>query len=155
MHPCSLANELREKYSEFNNIPVLMVSMLLKDLHIQVDKWPIRQQCYSGMLWNFKGQWHILVNSNHSKTRRLFTIGHELYHYFAHRHIKNRFACFNVGSSATGWMEQDANRFSAEILMPRDIVTDMVQKYPPAVAAKVLGVSEQAMNYRIKELNLK
>ncbi len=153
MSPELLAAKFINQYRQFAERPMLVVTFILRDYHIAVDNWPFRH--ISGMLWKEGGQWRIVINKNDSKARRYFSLAHELYHYFAHRHLKKQFTCFNIGGGATGKLERDANKFAAELLMPKELVAHMLANYSPAIAAKILGVSMQAMEYRIKELNFK
>ena len=105
------------------------------------------------------GDWVIGVNTSTSPRRQRFTIAHELGHLMLHEGdlIVDRFvrAHFreNVGrisyrdevsSLATNSEEIEANRFAAEILMPREMVLEE--------AAALLEAEQMGRDELIKEL---
>ncbi|HNP63705.1 MAG TPA: ImmA/IrrE family metallo-endopeptidase [Woeseiaceae bacterium] len=81
----------------------------------------------------------ILVNSNSIPERRRFTIGHELGHFLSpwHKPPDGGFKCSKEdmfrndhGGNARRKMEVEANKFSAEILMPETLFCRDIQKRP-------------------------
>lgn len=66
----------------------------------------------------------IFYSSRDPRPRQRFTIGHELGHFLLPWHRQSQFNCkpqdLSFGAK-TGW-EIEANRFSAELLMPRSLV---------------------------------
>lgn len=124
----------------------------------------------SGFLFRAAGTPPVIgVNANHAPTRKRFTVAHELAHLLLHTQegvhvdyavLKMRDSRASEGSDED---EIEANRFAAEILMPRDfLVADLAALGPicaddeKAIAslAKKYGVSPQAMAIRLSTLNL-
>lgn len=116
----------------------------------------------------------IAVNSNHPTTRQHFTIAHEIGHLmlahsgeiFVDQTLRQRAVVVRRdgrSSEGTDKDEVEANRFAAELLMPRDFVEEEVrkrlaQKPTPSQEALINGlakffeVSSQAMEYRLVNL---
>lgn len=104
----------------------------------------------------------ILVNMASPKTRRRFTIAHELGHFLMPSHLpseEGRFLCSRndlsllstTENDRRGRMEVDANRFAALILMPPPIIKKRLsQKNTPSLEHLFelnveFGVSKEAM----------
>lgn len=95
----------------------------------------------------------IFVNAVHSKARRRFTIAHELAHWILHRDIIGD-GILDDGLYRSGLptpIEVEANRFAADILMPKLKVNDEWQKPDCDLdrLASIFGVSRQAMAIRL------
>lgn len=74
----------------------------------------------------------ILINSLHHSNRQRFSIAHELGHFFLHAkkgiHIdKKTFLRDKKSSSALDNSEIEANKFAAELLMPRDFLLNEIK----------------------------
>lgn len=71
-----------------------------------------------------KSEGAIFFNANRPKPRRRFTIGHELGHFLLPWHRQTSFSCTSedISSRANADWEIQANQFSAELLMPRQLV---------------------------------
>ena len=118
----------------------------------------------SGALHRGPDRTVIAVNKTHHEHRRRFTIAHELGHYFLHRDApayydpKNQVGShFRARVTGAEWdpKEVEANRFAAELLMPRKLVRDRVVASTELDAAKLaeeFNVSPEAMTYRLAEL---
>ena len=128
----------------------------------------------SGVLIKEDQQILIAVNSNHSPTRQRFTIAHEIGHFvlahpgemFVDKTLRQRAVVVRRdgrSSEGTDIDEVEANRFAAELLMPRDFVEEEVRKRlerkptPSRKAlvgelAKFFEASPQAMEYRLVNL---
>jgi len=124
----------------------------------------------SGMLFRDKSRIVIGINSTHHPNRQRFTIGHELGHMLLHKtkkeidtHIDRIFPVFlrdAVSSQANDPLEIDANRFSAELLMPyKFLINDIKDGYIDAEdeekieeLARKYRVSVQAMTFRISNI---
>lgn len=125
------------------------------------------------------GEKVIGVNEAHSHLRQRFTIAHELGHLLLHEgdlildyavrtHFRGDEVRVNFrdheSSLATNSEEIEANRFAAEILMPRDMVFKEARKLLQAKnlsrealtkkLADVFKVSEEAMGYRLVNLTI-
>jgi Zn-dependent peptidase ImmA (M78 family) len=109
----------------------------------------------------------IAVNSSHHTNRQRFTIAHELGHYFLHEgleeHVDQNFrvAWRSADSSkAVNWLEIQANRFAAELLMPTELLTRdinslrKIEKRTVALLASTYKVSPEAMKIRLTGLGI-
>lgn len=107
----------------------------------------------------------IAVNRNHHENRQRFTIAHELGHYLLHPDApayydgKNQVGVhFRSAANGGGWdpKEIEANRFAAELLMPRRLILNRISVSKTEVdassLARVFDVSEEAMTYRLAGL---
>jgi Zn-dependent peptidase ImmA (M78 family) len=115
----------------------------------------------SGVLKAENGGYSIAVNAGHPTTRQRFTVAHELGHYMLHRNLigegisdsvayrsANSGQYFNqrIGPSE----ETEANRFAANLLMPRELLTpSATDGVNTGDLARLFGVSEQAMAIRL------
>ncbi|MEL7032227.1 MAG: ImmA/IrrE family metallo-endopeptidase [Pseudomonadota bacterium] len=100
----------------------------------------------------------ILVKEGVSEKRTRFTIAHELGHFLIgyHRPVDGRFECtskdMNVRqfkpSDRAAKMEVEANRFAAELLMPRKIVVPWIKKIREIDLSQVLSL---ATDYRVSK----
>lgn len=78
----------------------------------------------------------IFYSSRDPRTRQRFTIGHELGHFLLPWHRQSQFNCKaqDLGFSTKSEWEIEANRFSAELLMPRTLVaTELLNAGPPSL----------------------
>lgn len=121
----------------------------------------------SGMAFIKDGARAIVVNSSHHPNRQRFTIAHELAHHQLHLplleqgvHVdKAIFRRDQNAASGTLSYEIEANRFAAELLMPKRIVKKII---PPDFDlqdedrlrefASRFGVSTAALQYRIQNV---
>lgn len=106
----------------------------------------------------------IIVNSNHSSTRKRFTIAHELGHYILQGRPQK---CYSHRESSGVYNpeERDANSFASALLMPeedvRRFVKSISQKPPLPLdltlifnVAKRYNVSESSAEVRLKKLGI-
>lgn len=115
------------------------------------------------------GKFVCYVNKKDSPTRQVFTIAHELGHYFRHRKffetnstleeplnpLYNTFQKdINHYSEDEKNREREANEFAAELLMPEIIVKKKWHELNHSLAkmAKYFNVSEMAMAFRIENV---
>lgn len=126
----------------------------------------------SGFIYIKDGVPIIGVNSLHHPNRQRFTIAHEIAHLQLHPdfitsavHVDKQFAesvLKRDTSSATGSerLEVEANQFAAALLMPGDILDELLEASPIDIeddssveewAAEFL-VSKAALQYRIRNL---
>lgn len=150
--PIELAKSLNRLYirgTEYN--PVFAVADLLTTNNITSDIWEFRVNKFSGMLMcnDEDNKRSIIVNAKHPPQRRLFTIAHELGHYYLHRDCKIQFMCNDLFQSDYPTLEKEANDFAAELLMPEEIVLPLLDnRLNLGVLASKLGVSHEAMKWR-------
>lgn len=124
----------------------------------------------SGMIFVKNDVPVIVVNSLHHPNRQRFTLAHECGHFELHMndigravHVdKKYFVMARDGNSAKGFdrKEIDANRFAAELLVPRELliaelrgrIVDVENDGLVAELARIFEVSAQMMSIRIGEL---
>jgi hypothetical protein len=96
----------------------------------------------------------IFVDDSEAYVRQRFTAAHEIGHFVLHRDrigegIEDNYLLRSEGFS--NWMEAQANRFAADLLMPFDLINALISqgvKDVPSLA-KRLEVSEIAMGIRL------
>lgn len=119
----------------------------------------------SGMAFMKDGHPVIGVNSLHHPNRQRFTVAHELGHIILHREeIENSIHLDRgslqrgaLASMGTDRIEIDANRFAAELLMPKSLLesilegrtVDLEDDVAIAEMAKKFRVSEAAIRFRL------
>ncbi|HEY0395664.1 MAG TPA: ImmA/IrrE family metallo-endopeptidase [Candidatus Elarobacter sp.] len=123
----------------------------------------------SGFLFRQDSQAAIVVNRRQSKTRRRFTIAHEIGHYLLdHKrdeiHVDRAFVLkFRKGMPAGDQDEIQANAFAAALLMPRDALTTDLLSYERngviddttiQTLADRYGVSIQALLIQLATIDL-
>jgi len=102
----------------------------------------------------------ILLNSSDSRNRQRFTCAHELGHYTQRvktgnddywEYVDRRDPLSSEGLNPD---EVYANQFAAELLMPRDVVSQRAEGSNAAALALDFGVSGDAMRFRLDNLRL-
>jgi len=100
----------------------------------------------------------IEINSHHSENRRRFTLAHEISHYLLHRDkIGDGLTDDMLYRSRLGdFIETEANRLAAELLMPRMLVKTLFRSGIQSLSqlCEMFKVSEAAMRIRLKQLHL-
>lgn len=133
VNPIRSAEKLIEKY-EIDK-PAVPVERIAKREGARVQYGPLDKEL-SGMFFIKDDIPIIGVNSLHHPNRQRFTIGHELGHMMLHRdmlesgmvHVDKEFAILRrdaLAESGTDQIEIEANRFSANLLVP-DALLDAV-----------------------------
>src|SRR6202166_665518 len=146
--------------------PPVPVDKIAKTLNLLLAALPADDEI-SGAIVRKDGRVVIVVNPAHHINRQRFTIAHELGHYFLHEgleeHVDENFrvAWRNADSSkAINWIEIEANRFAAELLMPtRFLELDLnslenIDKRTVALLATKYIVSPEAMKIRLSQLGI-
>lgn len=123
----------------------------------------------SGMVYRDKDRTVIGVNSFHHPNRQRFTVAHEIGHMLLHKgkevHIDRTFRVNlrdDVSSQAVDREEIEANRFAAELLMPKQMLMedlkrqeiDFESEEDLLVLARKYRVSLQALTFRLANLGL-
>lgn len=87
----------------------------------------------------------IFYNVNRPLPRRRFTIGHELGHFLLPWHRQVSFSCTSddISSRANADWEIQANQFSAELLMPRQLVEQRLTANRDPELAHITALSEE------------
>lgn len=110
----------------------------------------------------------IIVNLAESAVRRRFTIAHELAHFVLHKNDNKLYAHRDMtcAGEPRSSIEQEANYFAANILMPEELVKDKVQDIknetwgtiPSFVFVREIAdnfvVSESAAEVRLRQLGI-
>ncbi len=157
-----------------NNItaPSVDVEAIAKSIGLDIIAYDLGDSV-SGALVIENGKGFIGYNPNHSKTRRRFTISHEIAHYQLHNNKKNeqlfvdkdfivKYRSHNSYNTAELKQEQEANAFAAELLMPRKFILAELEKdnyaglqEPELIEelAKLFEVSIPAMTFRLSNIN--
>ena len=118
---------------------------------------------FSGLLIRKHGMALIGVNSSEAPARQRFTIAHEIGHLVLHPQ-KDAFVDFRKersGGEPKPLREREADMFAAALLMPRKellrdfrrLTKDGYTDGIPATLAKQYRVSEEAMRFRLINLN--
>lgn len=110
----------------------------------------------SGAISWRRGKWRILINSNNSRGRQAFSLGHELKHLIDHpvRRTIYRDSRFGTAEAAA---ERAADYFAACLMMPRAWLKRCFYDEgfrDPQVLARRFKVSAPAMRYRFDQLGL-
>jgi Zn-dependent peptidase ImmA (M78 family) len=116
----------------------------------------------SGMLERVGNSFLVTICATDPYTRQRFTLAHELGHYMLHRHLvgdgvddDRAYRSTQVGkyhNTLIGPAEEtEANKFAANLLMPRDLVNAEWAKDGSTVSsmAALFQVSEHAMSIRL------
>jgi len=154
-----------KKYNEFkNNIPFDVVRFA-RELGISIFGSKDFKDSQSGGI-DYDGvtkNYNIYVNANHSVNRIVFTIAHELGHFFCDQDYleKNSFILedqkmINSLGRDSAVYDEDltrrevrANKFAAELLVPSDrFKMDWQSTKTVEEIAKIYGVSQETIKYR-------
>ena len=121
-----IADDITKKYKKFNYLSLDVLLNIMDDYHIGYDTFHFRENNFSGMLCLVNNKYHIVTNLKHRPKRKMFTIAHELSHYFLHLHIMKEFICTDILKENNRIIETEANKLAAVMLMPADIY---IEKY--------------------------
>ncbi len=128
---------------------------------------PLESNC-SGMSVVDGEKKTIIVNSGHNEKRRKFSVAHEIGHILLHGYealnIDNTGSLVmfrnEKSSKGTDWKEREANYFAACLLMPKDKILEVTEKFNKGCISEdqleelsdKFGVSVQAMCIRLTQL---
>lgn len=107
---------------------------------------------------DWKGDYVITVNLNHSETRKRFTIAHEIAHYVLHRDLIGETGITDNALYRDGRIgdirERQANRYAATLLMPKTLVQKAWKEgvRSSASLASRFEVSQAVADIRWREL---
>lgn len=119
---------------------------------------------FSGYIEQQSDQWKIGINSYHSENRQRFTMAHEWAHLLFHREYldlqngayKEKEILWR--SSLFNKVENEANTFAAELLMPKEVFVSKWQEYGEdglEEISNIFEVSTQAVRYRAYKIGLR
>lgn len=162
------ASELLDLY-ELNQVPVNLYE-LCNRLNISVSNTKFKEYENDYIVGAIKkdddGNVKIYINKDDSINRNRFTIAHELGHYCL-EHISNNGQRMTLarrdGYNTNNYIEKQANQFAAALLMNKDKVRKEYEEMKNLkvssstiinILSRMFGVSEQAMKFRLKNLEL-
>ena len=142
------------------------LNRVVECLGLSLNEKPLENE-YSGFL--AVKEKTIVVNLNHPRVRRRFTIAHEIGHYQLHRRSEDipvfiDRAVYHRKESVAGvdhLMEMEANAYAAGLLMPEALLDEYLEDHPaldlekPAdikTLAEEFEVSRPAMEFRLINL---
>lgn len=102
----------------------------------------------------------VYLSETSSQFRENFTLAHELGHFVLHYiipgHQNNRSEFMATRNGEPELVEFEANRFSAEFLMPRDTFTQKADTFNQSESklSAYFKVSQEAVRVRIQDLNI-
>ena len=149
--------------------PSVPVEMIAANIGAEIRYEPAEDNV-SGMVWRSRGRAVIGVNSLHSRTRKRFTIAHEVAHLILHDdetfHIHEGYALIgrrdDDASRGVYQKEIEANYFGAALLMPKPFLQrdadvlrlqfDFESDDALRTLARRYEVSQQAMTIRLLEV---
>lgn len=144
-----------------NNIEVIFA-----DLSIISSEKPL-----SWAIWFINSKYKIYIDSTIHWNRQRFTFAHELWHFFLHKNIleekwiiidwKEKYLfrnnIYDNISSENKWMEEEANEFAWNLLMPEEKIIEAYNLYGYNIwlFSEIFKVSPSAIEYRLFKLNIK
>lgn len=140
--------------AEKNNIKVHPLDMKALYRYYGIKIYHVTENMeYSGTLENRNEGWVVYINSLHHPRRQLFTLAHELGHFFLHRNQKDKFvdkSYFTRESTSKNTLEREADEFAAELLMPMKIFREQIEKGRNKISelADYFGTSMYAVKVR-------
>lgn len=124
----------------------------------------------SGVILLKDDAYFILINTLKHTNRQNFTLGHELGHYFLHKHLlkensdslvdsdeylENNGVLYDMDEAERDTIEREANQFASALLMPESLVRDAWSATNNIVRlAQIFQVSVVAVSKRLTELKL-
>lgn len=131
--------------------PPIDVDYIASRLEVYVHR--VSGMAFAGAVNSNRRGAHIFISKKDHPWRQRFTIAHELGHLMLHRDgsLHHRDTTF-AGSPA----EQQANRFAADLLMPRAMMPTAMTSSGGSIKrlARLFDVSEAAMSVRVGNLGL-
>lgn len=159
MNPETVASELLATMWNGRRLPVDPVQ-IARELGIDVLETTLPDNVSGALIKDEGKDPVILLCNSDSKNRKRFSCAHEIGHY-AYRLTTNgdhyEYIDFRNELSAKGSDHEEvyANRFAAELLMPASEVRALYnQGFPAFLIAQHFGVSDDAIRFRLKNLNL-
>lgn len=148
---------LETYYGYIENIkPPIKASAILDQTGLKILQAKFKDENVSG--YYNKQEKKIYVSSSENIRRQIFTIAHELGHFYLHSDLGEetfyRQQALNL-SGETNEREQEANLFAASLLMPKKLV-EIYWGYSHdwEEMANIFIVSKTAMFFRLKNLGL-
>ena len=163
-----IKEEVKKLFNEFG-LPTLPIDLttLAKKLNIAVQYEDLDSDI-SGFLVIRNEKSIIALNKKHSKNRQRFTFAHEIGHYRLHRNLgeeqlflQKKLTYFKSEKySKDANMEKEANQFAAHLLMPKEVIKNLISTHNFDVSkerdfsklSKMLQVSEGTLAIHLSDL---
>lgn len=158
LNPKSSALMLQESIWKSRGFPVDPV-WIAKQLGIDVIETELPDDVSGALIKEADQDPVIILSQADSKNRKRFSCAHELGHY-AHRiNGSDHYEYIDLrGQSSRNGKDPEeifANQFAAELLMPSEDVCNLHKKGKPSfIMASYFGVSDDAIRFRLKNLDL-
>lgn len=156
--PTTIRNRARSMGIDTEPLDIYEVATKLFSMHIREED---LGKSISGFLERIGEQWCIYINKYESSLRKRFTIAHELGHFILHRN-----QIIAQGASApdqiffrsddVNSVEQEANNFASELLMPEKDFKCAIQTGDNTLEklSKKFELSTMAVKYRAYKLGI-
>jgi Zn-dependent peptidase ImmA (M78 family) len=132
-----------------------LLERIIEAFSIQFLQWEHFHNSVCGMLLSYHDKFYIVVNKLHPDTRRLFTIAHELGHFFLHTTLNKPYHLYLEQPGKYSAECAQANCFAANLLMPRKQVYELTESgYTIQQMADYFQVSYSAMLLRLRKLKI-
>ena len=153
----SIIKDAQEKgYYTGYSLDIKKVICAIEEIEVRLEPMDANQ---SGSFKHENDKWIIGVNEKHHPNRQKFTMAHELGHYILHREKNiNIVDTTFFRNNETDSIEFMANEFAAKLLMPENVVRDLVDNQRIkniGELAEKFEISASAMRYRILSLGYK
>lgn len=119
-----MARSILKKSNSFKlPIPVFEIAKYFDFTVVFLDQPPDK---FSGIMHRSKKA--IGINKHHHIVRQRFSLAHELGHYFLDHPSGDEIMPDEVGSKQYKIFESEADEFAAELLVPRELLKDVIKK---------------------------
>lgn len=156
----TLALDLIDKYNIHE--PIIDIFMICEKEGLKVEYFKSERNSKEYEIDGafFRKENKILINSTRPPKQMVFTLAHELGHVVMHTDIERDILLRNGKSSSADYLEKEANKFAACLLMPERMIKQQMEKWGissthPDILANLFGVSLQSMSCRLKNLKWK
>lgn len=147
----------KEIIDQYTNLAPVNVERIVNDFGIKIMYAELGDNVSGAIkkdnLFGGNSGYVILVNQADPKSRQRFTIAHELAHYLLHKEFIGDGIKEDTlyRSTLSNPMEKQANKVAANILMPRQLIKDLMSQYNNNIknVAKKLQVSLQTLEIQL------
>lgn len=156
----TVAAQIRDILKLNERITLDELKQALTEYNVLVFEWILPWEV-SGLSYR-NGFTVVIINYEHTKERKLFTLTHELAHILFHLGRDNQHTIVSMIASNREPLEKEANAFATELLIPEAKLTQIVEKMGSELKhteildslARWFNVSRQALFYRLVEKNV-
>lgn len=165
-------NEIKQIIRD-NNLTKKSLWQIAEENNITIKIWDLDNiKDKISLSWAIIKDWEnnytIYVNENDIEFRQRFTIAHELWHYFLHKEELDNLSIisdkkesqylyrdsdFDCVPDEIKWMEEEANEFAWNLLMPEEKFLELYKEYTIPQLSQIFSVSERAISTRFYYLS--